>query len=153
MIVKVKGIAYDVSGSPIILLADATEQKVLPIWIGLLEAHAIALAMEGIPAPRPMTHDITLTICETLGAKISGVEITKIKDNTYFAELYLATKDDTYLIDIRPSDAIALAVRADIPIKISSTLSDQMLEIQQILDKETQEEMERMFEEYKKTLH
>ncbi|MBF7083986.1 bifunctional nuclease family protein [Desulfallas sp. Bu1-1] len=153
MIVKVKGIAYDISGSPIILLTDPAEQKVLPIWIGLLEAHSIALAMEGTPPPRPMTHDITLTICQTLGAKLTGVEITQVKDNTYFAELYLSSNGNDYLIDIRPSDAIALAVRAGIPIRISESLREQMLEIKQILDEETQQEMERLMEEYKKSLH
>lgn len=153
MIVKVKGIAYDISGSPIILLTDSAEQKVLPIWIGLLEAHSIALAMEGTPPPRPMTHDITLTICQTLGAKLTGVEITRVKDNTYFAELYLSSDGNDYLIDIRPSDAIALAVRAGIPIRISESLQEQMLEIKQILDEETQQEMDRLMEEYKKSLH
>ncbi len=66
MIVKVKGIAYDMSGSPIILLTDTTGNRVLPIWVGLLEAHSIALAMEGLPQERPLTHDVTLTICQTL---------------------------------------------------------------------------------------
>jgi len=153
MIVKLKGIAYDISGSPIILLTDPTEQKVLPIWIGLLEAHSIVLAMEEAPPPRPMTHDITLTILATLGAKVTGIEITEVKDNTYFAELYLSKGSDDYLIDIRPSDAIALAVRAEIPIKISESLQEQMLDIKQIFDEETQAEMEKFLQEYKKHLH
>lgn len=157
MIVKVKGIAYDVTGSPIVLLTDTEEQKVLPIWVGLLEAHSIALALEGTPPPRPMTHDITLTICQTLGARVTGVEITTVKDNTYFAELYLALGNDNYLIDIRPSDAIALAVRAKIPIRISEDMREQMLEIQEIFDEETQKELEQlsqeMLDKYKKSLH
>ena len=157
MIVKVKGLAYDISGSPIILLTDSAEQKVLPIWVGLLEAHSIALALEGTPPPRPMTHDITLTICRTLGAQVTGVEITNVKDNTYFAELYLASGSDNFLIDIRPSDAIALAIRAEIPISISDSMQEQMLEIQEILDENTQKELEKLsgelVENYKKSLH
>ncbi|KJS13903.1 MAG: hypothetical protein VR67_02235 [Peptococcaceae bacterium BRH_c8a] len=157
MIVKVKGIAYDISGSPIILLTDNTEQKVLPIWVGLLEAHSIAMAMEGEPPPRPMTHDITLTICQTLGAQVTGVEITSVKDNTYFAELYLASGGDNYLIDIRPSDAIALAIRAEIPITISQDMQEQMMEMQEIIDENTQKELEQLSKElldnYKKSLH
>ncbi|MCG8400839.1 MAG: bifunctional nuclease family protein [Firmicutes bacterium] len=157
MIVKVKGLAYDISGSPIILLTDSAEQKVLPIWVGLLEAHSIALALEGTPPPRPMTHDITLTICRTLGAQVTGVEITNVKDNTYFAELYLASDGDNYLIDIRPSDAIALAIRAEIPISISDSMQEQMLEIQEILDENTQKELDKLsgelVENYKKSLH
>jgi len=157
VIVKIKGIAYDISGSPIILLTDPAEQKVLPIWVGLLEAHSIALAMEGTPPPRPMTHDITLTICNTLGAQVTGVEITKLKDNTYFAELYLSTGNDNYLIDIRPSDAIALALRAKVPIRISDALQKQMLEIKEILDENALKELEELsanlLKDYKKSLH
>ncbi|WP_027365980.1 bifunctional nuclease family protein [Desulfotruncus alcoholivorax] len=153
MIVKVKGIAYDMSGSPIILLTDPTEQKVLPIWIGLLEAHSIAVALEEFPPPRPMTHDITLTICRTLGAEVTRVEITQIKDNTFFAELYLSTENDDFLIDVRPSDAIALAIRAEVPINISEALQEQMIDIKQIFDEETQQEMDKLLEEYKKSLH
>ncbi|SFQ94953.1 bifunctional nuclease family protein [Desulfoscipio geothermicus] len=157
MIVKVKGIAYDISGSPIILLTDPTEKKVLPIWVGLLEAHSIALAMEGTPPPRPMTHDITITICDTLGARITGVEITQLKDSTYFAELYLLSGDDKYMFDIRPSDAIALAIRTQTPISISKALQGQMLDIEEILDEEAREALEELsnnlLQEYKKSLH
>ncbi|TYO96001.1 bifunctional nuclease family protein [Desulfallas thermosapovorans] len=157
MIVKVKGIAYDMSGSPIILLTDPAEKRVLPIWVGLLEAHSIALAMEGIPQTRPMTHDITLTICKTLGGTITGVEISDLKDNTYFAELYITSGEDKYLIDVRPSDAIALALRAEIPINISQSLQGQMLDIQEILDDDTRKALEGLSEnllnEYKKSLH
>lgn len=157
MIVKVKGIAYDMSGSPIILLTDPTDQKVLPIWVGLLEAHAIALAMEGTPPPRPMTHDVTITICNTLGAKLTSVEITQLKDSTYFAELYLLSGGDKYMFDIRPSDAIALAIRSEIPITISESLQRQMLDIQEILDEESREALEELsssvLQDYKKSLH
>lgn len=153
MIVKVKGIAYDISGSPIILLTDSTEQKVLPIWIGLLEVPSITLAMEG----NPQAHDITLTICETLGAQLTGVEICQLKDNTYFAKLYLSTGKDEYLLDIRPSDAIALALRAELPIAISKSLQEQMLEIKELLDEDAQKALQQLSDEYfkkdKSTLH
>ncbi len=157
MIVKVKGIAYDMSGSPIILLTDTTGNRVLPIWVGLLEAHSIALAMEGVPQTRPLTHDVTLTICQTLGASITGVEISDLKDNTYFAELYIASGEDKYLIDVRPSDAIALALRAEIPINISQSLQGQMLDIQEIMDDDVRNALEELsgesLDEYKKSLH
>jgi len=104
-----------------------------------------------------MTHDITLTICQTLGAQVTGVEITSVKDNTYFAELYLASGADNYLIDIRPSDAIALAIRAEIPITISQDMQEQMMEMQEIIDENTQKELEQLSKEfldnYKKSLH
>ncbi len=157
MIVKVKGIAYDMSGSPIILLTDTTGNRVLPIWVGLLEAHSIALAMEDVPQARPLTHDVTLTICQTLGASITGVEISDLKDNTYFAELYISSGEDKYLIDVRPSDAIALALRAEIPINISQSLQGQMLDIQEIMDDDVKNALEELsgesLDEYKKSLH
>jgi len=157
MIVKVKGIAYDMSGSPIILLTDKTGNRVLPIWVGLLEAHSVALALEGIPQTRPLTHDVTLTICQTLGANITAVEISDLKDNTYFAELYISSGKDKYLIDVRPSDAIALALRAEIPINISTSLQGQMLDMQEIVDDDIRKTLEGLpgepLEDYKKCLH
>lgn len=157
MIVKVKGIAYDMSGSPIVLLTDTSENRVLPIWVGLLEAHSIALAMEGVPLNRPLAHDVTLTICQTLGASITAIEISDLKDNTYFAELYLSSGKDKYLIDVRPSDAIALALRAEIPINISQSLQQQMLDIEEITDDDVKNTLGKLsgesLEEYKKSLN
>ena len=157
MIVKVKGIAYDLADSPLILLTDVEENRVLPIWVGMLEAHSIALALEGVPQMRPLTHDVTLTICQTLGAHLTSVKISDLQDNTYFAELYISSGKDNYLIDVRPSDAIALALRAQIPINISKSLQGQMMDIQEIMDDDIKNAMETLSGEsladYKKSLN
>lgn len=155
--VDVKGVAYDVSGNPIILLTDKKEEKVLPIWIGLLEAHAIAIALENVNMPRPLTHDLLKNICMQLGAEILHVVITDIHENTFFAEIHLQLKDKEMIIDSRPSDAVALALRTSTPVFLTEKLSEQMLLIKDLVDEETSEEIQKatnsFFKEYKKMLH
>jgi hypothetical protein len=157
ILVNVKGVAYDVSGNPIVLLADQEEERVLPIWIGLLEAHSIAIAMENVVMPRPLTHDLLRNICEQLGAKITRIIITDLKENTFYAEIHLLTKGQEMVIDSRPSDAVALALRTDAPVFITEKLNSQMLLIKDLVDEETFEEIkktkENLLKEYKKTLH
>ena len=151
----IKGFAYDVSGSPIILLADEEEKKVLPLWIGMLEAHAIALAVEGIDMPRPMTHDLILSICRLFNATVSGVVISELRDNTYYATINLSTDMETIAMDARPSDAIALALRSSAPIYLKNELAVNMLSISELIDEETQKELDKMFNanNLKKALH
>lgn len=157
ILVNVKGVAYDVSGNPIVLLADQEEERVLPIWIGLLEAHSIAIAMENVVMPRPLTHDLLRNICEQLGAKITRIIITDLKENTFYAEIHLLTEGQEMVIDSRPSDAVALALRTDAPVFITEKLNSQMLLIKDLVDEETFEEIkktkENLLKEYKKTLH
>jgi len=155
--VNVKGVAYDESGNPIILLTDQEEKKVLPIWVGLLEAHAIAVALEDIAMPRPLTHDLLRNICRQLGAEISCVVITDLRESTFYAEIHLLISDKEMVIDSRPSDAVAMALRTAAPVFLTEKLSEQMLQIKDLIDEETAEELQKatntFFKEYKKTLH
>ncbi|QER41616.1 bifunctional nuclease family protein [Thermodesulfobacterium sp. TA1] len=106
------GIAMDpMSNSPVMLLKEVEGDRILPIWIGVLEATSIAAKLENIQFPRPLTHDLMKNIFESLGITIPKVEIVDLRDNTYYAVITVATGDKTLEIDSRPSDAIALALR------------------------------------------
>lgn len=114
---KVAGLTIDpFSNSPIMVLKDEATDESLPIWIGILEATAIASELEDIKFSRPMTHDLLKNILESAGAKIRKVEVIDLKDNTFYALIHLTLGDKTQAIDARPSDAIALALRFDAPI-------------------------------------
>ena len=112
----------ETSETPILLLLDPSTQKVLPIWIGTIEAVSIAYAQEGILHDRPQTHDLLIDIIESLNATISEVCITNIKDKTYFAEITLSTIQGNVTLSSRPSDAIALAIRSNSKITVNQDL-------------------------------
>ena len=107
------------SETPILLLLDPSTQKVLPIWIGTIEAVSIAYAQEGIQHDRPQTHDLLLNMVEALDGTINEVNISNIEDNTYFADIILNTINGTVTLSARPSDAIALALRSNIPVTVN----------------------------------
>ena len=114
---KVRGLALDpVSNMPIIILRDEDDKRSLPIWVGIFEANAIALELEKIPTPRPMTHDLIKNILESLEVQVLKIVVTDLKDNTFFAVLHLKLGETEYTVDSRPSDAIALALRVAAPI-------------------------------------
>ncbi|PYM62042.1 MAG: hypothetical protein DMD79_11460 [Candidatus Rokuibacteriota bacterium] len=114
---KVRGLALDpVSNMPIIILRDEEEKRSLPIWVGIYEANAIALELEKISTPRPMTHDLIKNIVESVEAKIEKVVVNDLRDNTFFALIHLRLGEEEITVDSRPSDAIALALRAGAPI-------------------------------------
>ena len=114
---KIKGLMIDpVSNMPIIILKDDSGEEVLPIWVGIFEANAIAMQMENIISPRPMTHDLLKNVIEGLQARISKIEITDLRDNTFFAVISLDRDGEALSIDSRPSDAMALALRVGAPI-------------------------------------
>ncbi len=116
---KVRGLALDpVSNMPIIILRDDEEKRSLPIWVGIFEANAIALELEKIATPRPMTHDLIKSILETIDAQVVKVVVTDLRENTFFALLHLRFQGVEYTVDSRPSDAIALALRAAAPIYV-----------------------------------
>ena len=116
---KVKGLALDpLSNMPMIILRDEEEKRSLPIWVGLFEANAIALELEKIATPRPMTHDLIKNILETIEARVLKVVVTDLKENTFFAVLHLQVGGTEYTVDSRPSDAIALALRVAAPIYV-----------------------------------
>ena len=108
--------------TPIMLLLDPNSQKVLPIWIGTIEAVSIAYAQEGIKHPRPQTHDLIIDIIESLNGNIDEVVISDLHDNTYFAEIIILGDQGRASLSARPSDAIALALRADTTISVNEDL-------------------------------
>jgi uncharacterized protein len=116
---KVRGLALDpLSNMPIIILKDEEDKRSLPIWVGIFEANAIALELEKIATPRPMTHDLIKNILETIEARVLKVVVTDLKENTFFAVLHLQLGETEYTVDSRPSDAIALALRVAAPIYV-----------------------------------
>ena len=116
--VKIRALMMDPnSGTPIIILKDVNSETMLPIWVGAYEANAIALEIEKIAPPRPMTHDLLRNLIIELGMKVERVVVTSLRDNTFYAVIELsAGNGDPMRLDSRPSDAIALALRADCPI-------------------------------------
>ena len=112
---KVMGIALDVrTNSPIVVLHDLDNRKALPIWIGSAEASAIIRCIEGLVVARPMTHDLITNIIEKTGYKLDKIEINDVEKETYYATLFLSKDGETLEVDARPSDAIAVAMNADI---------------------------------------
>jgi bifunctional DNase/RNase len=110
---EIKGLLMDpVSNMPVVILRDAADGVFLPIWVGIFEANAIALEMEKISTPRPMTHDLLKNLLEELDATVDRIVINELKDNTFFARIHLIRGDRRWSVDSRPSDAIALALRA-----------------------------------------
>ena len=116
--VKIRALMMDPnSGTPIIILKDVNSETMLPIWVGAYEANAIALEIEKIAPPRPMTHDLLRNLIVELGMKVERVVVTSLRDNTFYAVIELSSDNgDSMRLDSRPSDAIALALRADCPI-------------------------------------
>lgn len=116
---KVRGLALDpLSNMPIIILRDEEDKRSLPIWVGIFEANAIALELEKISTPRPMTHDLIKNILEAVEARVVKVAVTDLRENTFFAVLHLQLAGAEYTVDSRPSDAIALALRVGAPIYV-----------------------------------
>ena len=121
----IKGLRVDpITNSPIVILRDKEGQKVLPIWMGIFEANAIALQIENISTPRPMTHDLLRNVIQDLKASVQKVVVCDLQENTFYALIYLALDGDTVAIDARPSDAIALALRTRAPIFVEDTVLD-----------------------------
>lgn len=120
--VKIRALMMDPnSGTPIIILKDVNSETMLPIWVGAYEANAIALEIEKIAPQRPMTHDLLRNLIVEMGASVERVVITELRDNTFFAVIEMRSLDGTaMMLDSRPSDAIALALRADCPIYVDS---------------------------------
>jgi bifunctional DNase/RNase len=125
MLVKmmVRGLALDpITNMPIIILKDAEDRKALPIWVGIFEANAIALELEKIATPRPMTHDLIKNILDHLGATVQQVTINDLKDNTFYAIIEISVNGGRIAVDSRPSDAIAIALRVNAPIFVDEAV-------------------------------
>ena len=128
----VEAVALDWKGSPVVVLRETKGQRAVFIWVGMLEATSISMQIEKQRPPRPITHDLILLMLGELSAKVSRVVITDMRDMTYYADLHLVVGDKTSTIDCRPSDAIAIALRAKAPIQIEEKLLER-------LDKERKE--------------
>ena len=119
----IKGLMVDpITNMPIIILRDKDGQRVLPIWVGVFEANAIALQIENVTTPRPMTHDLLKNVIADLRGSIEKIVVSDLKDNTFFALIYLSVGGEVMAIDARPSDAIALALRSRAPIFVEDAV-------------------------------
>lgn len=124
---KVAGVTLDpVSNAPIIILKDSKDEKTLPIWIGIFEASSIAIKLEGIHTPRPLTHDLLRSVIESLNAKVVRIVINDLKDNVFYAKIHIRMGRRVVQVDSRPSDAIALALRTDSPIYVEEKVIDKL---------------------------
>ncbi len=121
--VKVDGLALDMTtNSPVVILSPVNSEKVLPIWIGHAEAWAIAMELSKVDSKRPMTHDLLRTVITALSAKLEKVEITELREQTFYARLLIKANGETHTVDSRPSDSIALALKAGAPIYANEDL-------------------------------
>jgi bifunctional DNase/RNase len=122
----IKGLMMDpVTNMPILVLRDEAGDRTLPIWIGMFEAHAVALQLENSTSARPMTHDLLKQVIEALGGRVTAVHVTDVRDGTFFALVSLDVAGETVAIDARPSDALALALRTRAPVYVAEhVLSD-----------------------------
>jgi bifunctional DNase/RNase len=144
---SIKGLMVDpVTNMPIVLLRDADNQRVLPIWVGPVEANAIALQIENIAPPRPMTHDLLRNLIQELGVTLERVIIAGLRDNTFFAYLQLRRGEERQLLDARPSDAIALAIRARAPVFVDSQVLEQAKTVDVSTEQADQERLQRWLE-------
>ena len=118
--VRIRGLMMDpATNMPIVVLKDVGSDAVMPIWVGIFEANAIALEIEKMAASRPMTHDLARNLIRHFNARLERVVISELRDDTFYAVLWLRQGDEPVAVDARPSDAIALALRADCPIFVA----------------------------------
>ena len=145
---SIKGLMLDpVSNSPIVVLKDENEKFFLPIWVGIFEANAIALQLESISTPRPMTHDLLRNMIAELDARVTRIVINDLRDSTFFAQIALMTGGRTLELDARPSDAIALALRTEAPIFVAQSVLEQAQTISPDGGgEESEEKMKKWFE-------
>jgi bifunctional DNase/RNase len=134
---EIKGLLMDpVSNMPVVILRDSADGIFLPIWVGIFEANAIAIEMEKVTTPRPMTHDLLRNVLKELETKVERIVINDLRDNTFFARIHLSRGAATWNIDSRPSDAIALALRS----KADIFVEEEVLEKSRTLREEGEEQ-------------
>ena len=144
---KIKGLMVDpVTNMPIVILKDERDERVLPIWVGIFEANAIALRIEDIETPRPMTHDLLRNLLDSLHVSVAKIVVSDLKDNTYFARIHLDVDGGRREIDARPSDAIALALRTEAPIFVDQDVLDQSRALDEDGEPSDSERLRRWFE-------
>jgi bifunctional DNase/RNase len=139
---KVSGIALDpFTNTPIVILKDSTNERTLPIWIGFMEASSIAMELEKTPRIRPITHDLVKNLIEKLGFHVSRIEVTDLRDDTFYACMHIKKDNEEYILDARPSDAIAIALRTDSPIFVNEGVLEKSKSIEIDEDKEKLEKL------------
>lgn len=144
---KIRGLTMDpVTQMPIVVLKDVNSNTVLPIWVGIFEANAIALEIEKVSTPRPMTHDLIKTVLMGLETGIRKVVVNELKDDTFYAKIWLERDGELISVDSRPSDALALALRLDCPIYVDDTVLKTSKATNTVSDKVQNEELRRWLE-------
>jgi bifunctional DNase/RNase len=143
----IKGLMLDpITNLPIVILRDLDGQRLLPIWVGAGEANAIALQIENIAPPRPLTHDLLRTMIIELGARLTRVVIEDLRDNTFYAYLHLDREGDPILLDVRPSDALALALRCNAPVFVHARVLERASSTEVSVDQVSSERLQRWLE-------
>ncbi|HEY2431442.1 MAG TPA: bifunctional nuclease family protein [Vicinamibacterales bacterium] len=143
----IKGLMVDpITNMPIIILRDKDGQRVLPIWVGVFEANAIALQIENVTTQRPMTHDLLRNVIHDLRGRIDKIVVSDLKENTFYALIYLTVGGEVMALDARPSDAIALALRARAPIFVEETVIDSAKTADLVPDKGETERLQKWLE-------
>ena len=141
---KIRGLMMDpVTNMPIVILRDVSGNSVLPIWVGVYEANAIALEIEKVSTPRPMTHDLIKSLLLGLNTSMRKVVVSELKDDTFYAVIWLDRDGETISVDSRPSDALALALRLDCPIYVEETVLKSSSKAANASDKDNKEELKR----------
>ena len=141
---KIRGLMMDpVTNMPIVILRDVSGNSVLPIWVGVYEANAIALEIEKVSTPRPMTHDLIKSLLLGLNTALRKVVVSELKDDTFYAVIWLDRDGETISVDSRPSDALALALRLDCPIYVEETVLKSSSKAANASDKDNKEELKR----------
>jgi bifunctional DNase/RNase len=144
---KIRGLMMDpVTNMPIVVLKDLNGNTILPIWVGIYEANAIALEIEKVSTPRPMTHDLIKTLLLGLGTGIRKVVVSELKDDTFYAVIWLDRDGELISVDSRPSDALALALRLDCPIYVDESVLKTSKRSSAAADKVSEEEQRRWLE-------
>jgi len=144
---KIRGLTMDpVTQMPIVVLKDVNGSTVLPIWVGIFEANAIALEIEKVSTPRPMTHDLIKTLLMGLEANVRKVVVNELKDDTFYARIWLDRDGEMISVDSRPSDALALALRLDCPIYVEDVVLKTSKATNSVSDKVQNEELRRWLE-------
>jgi len=120
---KVNGLALDMTtNSPVVILSTSDSDRLLPIWIGHYEALAIAMELSGVTSRRPLTHDLLKLVIATMGGNVQKVEVTELKEQTFYAKIYIETDGSILEVDARPSDSIALALKTKVPLYVAEEL-------------------------------
>ena len=144
---KIRGLMMDpVTNMPIVILKDLNGTTVLPIWVGVYEANAIALEIEKVSTPRPMTHDLLRNVIQDLRASVQKIVVCDLQENTFYALIYLLLNGETVAVDARPSDAIALALRTRAPIFVEDSVIDNAKNVDVTSEKSDAERLHKWLE-------